>query len=132
MESNVFRVCFFQVKSSDFLSQQKQHLGISSGTWVPGLQVCITDFSPSYFKGLEFLFLSSYRACRPSALADTEGSRPASLVRWGNAKRRAVLPLPGLAFWSEVRGAERETGKTITNEKEPQQGALCQPNRSPS
>lgn len=26
----------FQVKSSDFLFQQKQHLAVSSGTWVPG------------------------------------------------------------------------------------------------
>lgn len=124
-----FSSVVFQVKSRDFLFQHKQHLAVSSGTWVPGVRGPPAGFSPSYFKGLEFLFLSSYR--HVPALC-SGGQRGASQPPWldGTTPSRAVPHPPGLAFPSEVRGAEREMGKNITNQKEPEQGALCSPTKT--
>lgn len=81
MELNIFWVFFFKCKSSDTLFQQKQHLGMNSGTWVLG------DYRYASWIFLLILKASSFYSWVhtdthwPSPLLDREGGQPASLVR---------------------------------------------------
>lgn len=131
MELNIFWVCFFKCKSSDFLFKQAASRN-ESGTWVlGGYRYASWIFLPLFIvKASCFYSWVQTDTCWPSPFVDS--GWPASLPGYIRQCQADSPPPPArLAFCFRGKSRYRERSWQKQNhQRQPQQVTLCRPTKA--